>query len=162
MLFLSCARSLLLCRLFSSCSDWGLLSRCGAWASHCCLWLPLLWSIWSSVVVTHRLSSCRSPTWDPPGFSSYGSEALQRTLRICGARAQLLCDIWSLPRPGIEPVSPALAGAFLSTEPPGKSSLEFSDQHQWGLLSPLSPSRGRGSNLHDNGPCPACFPPSEG
>ena len=28
---------------------------------------------------------------------------------------------WDLPGPGIEPVSPALAGGFLSTVPPGKS-----------------------------------------
>ena len=28
---------------------------------------------------------------------------------------------WNLPRPGIKPVSPALAGGFLSTVPPGKS-----------------------------------------
>ena len=31
--------------------------------------------------------------------------------------------MWDLPRPGIEPVSPALAGGFLSTAPPGKSLL---------------------------------------
>ena len=29
--------------------------------------------------------------------------------------------MWELPRPGIEPVSPALAGGFLTTAPPGKS-----------------------------------------
>ena len=29
--------------------------------------------------------------------------------------------LWDLPRPGTEPVSPALAGGFLSTVPPGKS-----------------------------------------
>ena len=28
----------------------------------------------------------------------------------CGARAYLLCGIWNLPKPGTEPVSPALAG----------------------------------------------------
>ena len=28
--------------------------------------------------------------------------------------------MWDLPRPGIEPVSPALAGGFLTTSPPGK------------------------------------------
>ena len=28
--------------------------------------------------------------------------------------------MWDLPRPGIEPVSPALAGRFFTTEPPGK------------------------------------------
>ena len=30
-----CTGSSLLCGLFSSCSEWGLLSRSGAWASHC-------------------------------------------------------------------------------------------------------------------------------
>ena len=28
--------------------------------------------------------------------------------------------MWDLPRPGLEPVSPALAGGFLTTAPPGK------------------------------------------
>ena len=28
--------------------------------------------------------------------------------------------MWDLPRPGLEPVSPALAGGFLTTVPPGK------------------------------------------
>ena len=31
--------------------------------------------------------------------------------------------MWDLPRPGLEPVSPALAGGFLTTAPPGKSLL---------------------------------------
>ena len=29
--------------------------------------------------------------------------------------------MWDLPEPGLEPVSPALAGGFLTTVPPGKS-----------------------------------------
>ena len=29
--------------------------------------------------------------------------------------------MWDLPGPGLEPVSPALAGRFLTTAPPGKS-----------------------------------------
>ena len=28
--------------------------------------------------------------------------------------------MWDPPRPGIEPVSPALTGGFFTTEPPGK------------------------------------------
>ena len=32
----------------------------------------------------------------------------------------MLCDVWDLPRPGIEPVSLALAGGFSTTVPPGK------------------------------------------
>ena len=33
--------------------------------------------------------------------------------------------MWDLPRPGIEPLSPALAGGFLTTGPPGRSSGVF-------------------------------------
>ena len=33
----------------------------------------------------------------------------------------LFCGMRDLPGPGIEPVSPALAGGFFTTEPPGKS-----------------------------------------
>ena len=43
-----------------------------------------------------------------------------RRLSSCGSRAQLLRGMWDLPRPGLEPVSPALAGRFLTTVPPGK------------------------------------------
>ena len=41
-------------------------------------------------------------------------------LSSCGALAQLLRSMWELPGPGIEPVSPVLAGGFFITEPPGK------------------------------------------
>ena len=43
-----------------------------------------------------------------------------RRLSSCGSRAQLLHGTWDLPRPGLEPVSPALAGRFSTTAPPGK------------------------------------------
>ena len=59
------------------------------------------------------------------GFSSCGSWAPERRLSICGTRAQLLRGMWHLPGPGLEPVSPALAGGFLTTEPLGKSPLNF-------------------------------------
>ena len=29
--------------------------------------------------------------------------------------------MWDLPGPGLEPMSPALAGGFLTAEPPGKA-----------------------------------------
>ena len=44
-------------------------------------------------------------------------------LSSCGSRAQLLCGMWDLPRPGLEPMSPALAGGFSTTAPPGKPQL---------------------------------------
>ena len=43
-----------------------------------------------------------------------------RRLSNCGSRAQLLRGTWDPPRPGLEPVSPALAGRFSTTAPPGK------------------------------------------
>ena len=35
-------------------------------------------------------------------------------------QAELLCNMWDLPRPGIASVSPALVSGFFTTEPPGK------------------------------------------
>ena len=61
----------------------------------------------ASVVAAHGLSSC-------------GWRALECRLSSCGAQALLLCGMWDLPGPGIEPVTPSLAGGFLTTAPPGK------------------------------------------
>ena len=43
-----------------------------------------------------------------------------RRLSSCGSRAQLLLGMWDPHRPGLEPVSPALAGRFSTTALPGK------------------------------------------
>ena len=43
-----------------------------------------------------------------------------RRLSSCGSQAQLLRSMWDPPRPGLEPVSPALAGRLSTTAPPGK------------------------------------------
>ena len=59
----------------------------------------------------------------PPtiAFSLVAEHRLQmHRLSNCGPRAQLLRGMWDLPRPGLEPVSPALAGRFSTTAPPGK------------------------------------------
>ena len=37
----------------------------------------------------------------------------------------MLRGTWDLPGPGLEPMSPALAGGFLTTAPPGKSAIVF-------------------------------------
>ena len=47
----------------------------------------------------------------------------EHRLSNCGSRAQLLRGMWDLPRPGLEPVSPALAGRFSTTASPGKPGL---------------------------------------
>ena len=43
-----------------------------------------------------------------------------RRLSNCGSRPQLLRGMWDPPGPGLEPVSPALAGRLSTTAPPGK------------------------------------------
>ena len=45
-----------------------------------------------------------------------------RRLSSCGSWAQLLHGMWDLPGPRHKPVSPALAGGFPTTAPPGKPS----------------------------------------
>ena len=104
----------------------GALSRCNTRASHC-----------------SGFSCCRVRALGRTGFnscsmwphqsqlpgSSTGSVAAACGLSSCSfqplAQAQLLWHIhvmWNLPRSGMEPMSPALAGRFCTTEPPGKPS----------------------------------------
>ena len=56
----------------------------------------------------------------PIAASPVAEHRLQtRRLSNCGSRDQLLRGMWDLPRPGLEPASPALAGRFSTTVPPG-------------------------------------------
>ena len=59
------------------------------------------------------------------GLSRCGSQALEHRLSSCGAWSSCSGACWDLPEPGIEPVSPALAGGFFTTEPSGKPILLF-------------------------------------
>ena len=77
-------------RAFSSCSERGPL--------FIAVRGPL--TIAASLVAEHRLQT--------------------RRLSNCGSRAQLLRGMRDPPRPGHEPVSPALAGRLPTTAPPGK------------------------------------------
>ena len=63
-----------------------------------------------------------------------------RRLSNCGSRAQLLRGMWDLPRPGHEPVSPALAGRFSTTAPPRKPQNCF--LNKWVFFA-VAKSRGR-------------------
>ena len=60
-----------------------------------------------------------------------------RRLSSCGSRAQLLRGMWDLPRPGLEPVSPALAGRLSTTAPPGKPSCFNFDEVSFTILKNL-------------------------
>ena len=99
-----CAGSLSLRGLFSSCGEQGLLSSCDVQDSHC-----------------SGFSCCRAWAVGRPGFSSCGSWALEHRLNSCGTWAQLPRSMWDLLGSGKEPLSPALASGFFTTEPPGKS-----------------------------------------
>ena len=64
--------------------------------------------------------------------ASLVAEHRLQTLRLssCGSRAQSLRGMWDPPRPGLEPVSPALAGRLSTTAPPGKPpDLDFYTAH---------------------------------
>ena len=54
------------------------------------------------------------------GFGSCSSWALAHRLSSRSAWTHLFHSMWDLPDSGIEPVSPALAGRFFTTEPPAK------------------------------------------
>ena len=82
-------------RAFSSCGKWG--------PFFIAVRRPL--TIVASLVAEHRLQT--------------------RRLSNCGSRAQSLRGMWDLPRPGLEPVSPALAGRLSTTVPPGKPPIYF-------------------------------------
>ena len=59
------------------------------------------------------------------GLSCCRSRAPEHRLSSCGTWVQLPHGTWDLPGPGIEPVSPALAGRFFTTEPPRKPPPRF-------------------------------------
>ena len=113
-------------RAFSSCGEWGPL--------FITVRGPL--TISASLVAEHRLQT--------------------RRLSSCGSRAQLLRSMWDLPRPGLEPVCPALAGRFSTTAPPEKPKVNLYVLFGKEILIVLS---GKGSWPHFCGksPCTCVF-----
>ena len=115
-------------RAFSSWRRAGATLRCGARASHCggfsrCRARAL--GARASVAAAHELSS-------------RGSRALE--CRLCSSYS---AASGIFPEPGIEPVSPALAGRFLTTAPPGKS-----PNHVFKTLFLLSGPRDQVKHIH--------------
>ena len=90
-------------RAFSSCGKWGPLFIAVRGPP----------TIAASLVAEHRLQT--------------------RRLSNCGSRAQLLRGTWDLPRPELEPVSPALAGRFSTTAPPAKPMTLFELRFSQGI-----------------------------
>ena len=54
------------------------------------------------------------------GLQQLQFQGLEQRLSGCATGSYLLCGVWDLPPPGIEPMSPVLAGRFFITELPGK------------------------------------------
>ena len=74
----------------------------------------------TSLVAEHGLQHIWATVIAACGLSSCGSWFLEHRLSSGGTQASLLCGMWDLPTPGITLMSPALAGGFFTTEPPGK------------------------------------------
>ena len=64
--------------------------------------------------------------------ASFAAEHRLQTRRLSnrGSQAQLLRGMWDPPGPGLEPVSPALAGRFPTTAPPGKPVVNVFDDRE--------------------------------
>ena len=65
--------------------------------------------------------------WQQAGATLWLQHLSSRACEVsnCSTQAWLPNSLWNLPGPGIEPMSPALAGGFLTTGPPGKSQTIF-------------------------------------
>ena len=98
-----------LCWVFVAVRGLSLVAAGGGYYSLRCAGFSLRW-----LLLLRSTGSRRA------GFSSCGWRTLERRLSSCGAWAQLLHGMWDLPRPGLEPASPALAGRPPTTAPPGK------------------------------------------
>ena len=112
-----------LCWIFVAARGLSLVEASGGYSSLRCTGLSLRW-----LLLLRSMGSRRT------GFSSCGSWALEHRFSSCGARAQLLHGTWDPPGPGLEPVSPALAGGVLTTAPPGRSH-DSVFLHPWAVLS---------------------------
>ena len=104
-------------------NEWGRLSSCSACPSHC-----------GGSSVEHSLQGAAAAIAVDPELQGTGSVVV----------TQLLPSTWEPPGLGVEPVSPALAGEFFTTEPPDKPLAHtilnefpssFKSKKIWGLIS---------------------------
>lgn len=91
---------------FSGCREGGGYSSCVTWASHC-----------GACSCEHRLQGAWAQQLWP-----MGSRARTQELYL-GSSA--LYTIWGLPKPGVQPLSPALASRFLTTGLQGSPAILF-------------------------------------
>ena len=87
------------------------------------LWLRWAWLLWGLFLAVASRATVHLGARAPycSGSSCCGAQALGRVgFSSCG-----VCGMWELPGPGIEPMSPALAGGSPSAAPPGTSRQRF-------------------------------------
>ena len=107
--FWLCWKEIALCRL-----SLVAVSGVRAWVWYTGFSLQWLLWLWSAVSRHIGFSSCDAQAQQ---YQLAGSRGWAQGLRSM----DLLCSIWSLSRPGLELVSPTVAGEFLSTVLPAKS-----------------------------------------
>ena len=123
-----------------SCIGRQILYHCATWSPPCMdilhfknpvhqlmgIWVvSIFWLLWMILLLTFRYKflkiylciGCSGSSLLCMGFSSQWLILLQNT-------GSLLCGMWNLPGPGIEPMFPALAGRFLTTGSPGRSQVQ--------------------------------------
>ena len=85
---------------------WVFIAMCGH---------SLMWCVggYSSLCCAGFSLQCLLLLWST-GSRAYGLDS-------CGTWVYLVHGVWNPPGPGMEPVSPALQGRFLTTVPPGTS-----------------------------------------
>ena len=99
------------------CCAWA-FSSCGC-SSLWCVGLSLWWLLAEHRLQAGGVRSCSM--W----LSSCSSWAVEHRLSSCGPWAQSPLGMWDLPRSGVRFMSPATAGRFFTTEPPGEPPLSL-------------------------------------
>ena len=128
---LSCTGSLLLYTGFSLVAESGVYSSGGVWACPC------------------------------GGFSCCGTGSRGTGFSGSSVRAWLTCSMWNLPRPGTEPIPPALAGRLVTTEHRKVPNNIFFKRHNYILqfsCSVMSDSLRPHESQHARPPCASPTP----
>ena len=101
---------------------------------HCCVWafstcgereatFQLQYAgflLWQLLLLQSSIKDMQVSAVTAYGLRSCSSQVLEHRLNNCDTRAQLHHGTWDVLGSEIKPTSPALAGRFFTTEPPGK------------------------------------------
>ena len=108
--------------LFFFLLHWVFVAACGL--SRCSKWGLLFVAVRGLLIAEHGLQARGLQQWQHLGsvVVAHGPQSAQASIVVAqGLSCSMACG--DLPGAGIEPVSPALAGGYLTTAPPGKSGI---------------------------------------